>query len=130
MVNGASITEADDDDTNELYRKRFSFFLLPFFWTSLAWATNSIEDPLYTAASEGRTVQVVTLLSNPKLNVNWADEHQRTPLYAASMNGHHEIVKILLAHPDINVNARSTFGSTAFFYAVARMEELVLLAYC
>jgi len=54
MVNGASITEADDDDTNELYRKRFSFFLLPFFWTSLAWATNSIEDPLYTAASEGR----------------------------------------------------------------------------
>ena len=88
----------------------------------------SVEMKLQAAATEGRTLEVSTLLKNhPDLDVNSATGNdQATALHWASDYGHVEVVKLLLAHPNISVNVKNTFGITPFSYAVTHGHVLVV----
>jgi len=77
-------------------------------------SADSIEKKLYSAAKDGNTSEVSSLLrDHPLINVNWFEKaFLMTSLHISSYNDHVEVVKLLLVHPHIDVNLRDSTGKT------------------
>lgn len=76
------------------------------------------EQQLWDAASEGRLEEVVSLATDPTVDVNWADpDRLRTPFYRACFHGHTSIVEFLQNLPQIEVNKVSRKRFSGFYAA-------------
>ena len=61
--------------------------------------------PLHTACYNGETSVVLTLIADPKMDINMFDCYYKTPLYIATERGRMDIMEILLADPRIVTNS-------------------------
>ncbi len=74
--------------------------------------------PLHTAAWEGDTPAVKTLLDIHEVDVNAQDAYDWTPLHWAARRGNEAVFKVFLSAQGINVNAVTKDGRTALHVAV------------
>lgn len=90
---------------------------LLFFLLIISLSSFSAEvDPLFSAAIQGKTERVKSLLSDG-LDVNGISSTGRTAMMGASFNGNIRIVKTLLSY-GADVNIADNLGNTALMDAV------------
>jgi len=80
-------------------------------------AEKTKDEQLSSAARKGNLEKVLSLCSDPAVNVNWQNEKGLTALYRACQNGYPLIVEHLLAHPKIDPNLAKHTGATPLFIA-------------
>jgi len=75
------------------------------------------QTALIAAAQNGHLDCVVTLLADPRTDLNVRGRNGRTALSFACGNGHHAVVKALLGRDDCMVDEEDDTGATALFWA-------------
>jgi len=80
--------------------------------------SESKEQRLWQACTEGDLEVVKELGNDPSVDVNWGDsEYERTPLYRACGHGRTSVVEYLVTIPGIDLHKPNSEGGTPFIIA-------------
>lgn len=89
--------------------------------------SQSPEEQLWLASTEGNLEMVKELSNNPSVDVNWGDsQYGRTPFYRSCGFGKLEVVEFFLSHPRIDVNKGNAHKVTPLYIACQEGQVAVV----